>query len=122
MERIAENSDAVQEEVMRTYKQFDGYHPIFSYIGREGYLLTNELREGNRHCQNGTPEYLKRAIGLLNQLEVKTPVVFKLDRGNDTRETLKVLDTSGHFFVVKRNLRTEPVEYWLSVALSEVTI
>ncbi len=58
-------------------------------------------------------------IGLLNQLEVKAPVVFRLDGGNDTRETLKVLDTSGHFFVVKRNLRTEALEYWLSVALSE---
>ncbi len=56
-------------------------------------------------------------IGLLNQLEVKAPVVFRLDGGNDTRETLKVLDTSGHFFVVKRNLRTKPVKYWLSVAL-----
>ena len=113
------NSKSHKEGVMRTYKQFDGYHPIFSYIGREGYLLTNELREGNRHCQNGTPEYLKRTIGLLNQLKVKTPVVFRLDGGNDARETLKVLNTSGHFFVVKRNLRTEPVEYWLSVALSE---
>jgi hypothetical protein len=48
--------------VSRTYKQFDGYHPIFSYIGREGYMLSCELREGKQHCQNGTPAYLKRTI------------------------------------------------------------
>ena len=44
--------------VSRTYKNFDGYAPIFAYIGTEGYLCNAELREGKQHCQSGTPEFL----------------------------------------------------------------
>lgn len=117
-----DNSKSHKEGVSRTYKQFDGYHPIFSYIGREGYMLSCELREGKQHCQNGTPAYLERTIGLLTQLPVRTPVLFRLDGGNDARETLDVLNRSGHFFVVKRNLRKELPEYWLSVARAEGTV
>jgi len=68
-----DNSKSHKEGVSRTYKQFDGYHPIFTYIGREGYMLSCELREGKQHC-------------------------------------------------VKRNLRKELPQYWLSVAQSEGTI
>ena len=118
-----DNSKSHKEGVSRTYKQFDGYHPIFSYIGCEGYMLSCELREGKQHCQNGTPAYLKRTLGLLGQLPITTPVLFRLDGGNDAKDTLEVL--SGHedqFFIVKRNLRRELPEYWLSVAQSEGVI
>jgi hypothetical protein len=118
-----DNSKSHKEGVSRTYKQFDGYHPIFSYIGREGYMLSCELREGKQHCQKGTPAYLERTIGVLRQLPITTPVLFRLDGGNDATDTLNVLN--GHedqFFIVKRNLRRELPEYWLSVAQSEGTI
>lgn len=118
-----DNSKSHKEGVSRTYKQFDGYHPIFSYIGREGYMLSCELREGKQHCQNGTPAYLERTMSLLGQLPITTPVLFRLDGGNDAKDTLELL--SGHdnqFFIVKRNLRKELPEYWLSVAQSEGTI
>lgn len=118
-----DNSKSHKEGVSRTYKQYEGYHPIFSYIGREGYMLSCELREGKQHCQKGTPAYLERTIGLLGQLPITTPVLFRLDGGNDAVDTLEVL--SGHddqFFIVKRNLRRELPEYWLSVAQSEGTI
>lgn len=83
-------------------------------------MLSCELREGKQHCQNGTPEYLKQTISLLNRLPITTPVLFRLDGGNDVKNTLETL--SGHedlFFIVKRNLRRELREYWLSVAESE---
>jgi hypothetical protein len=118
-----DNSKSHKEGVSRTYKQFDGYHPIFSYIGREGYMLSCELREGKQHCQNGTPAYLERTIGVLRHLRITTPVLFRLDGGNDAKDTLEILN--GHdnqFFIVKRNLRKELPEYWLSVAQSEGTI
>lgn len=118
-----DNSKSHKEGVSRTYKQFDGYHPIFSYIGGEGYMLSCELREGKQHCQNGTPAYLERTIDLLKRLPITTPVLFRLDGGNDAKDTLETL--SGHkdqFFIVKRNLRRELREYWLSVAESEGTI
>jgi len=118
-----DNSKSHKEGVSRTYKQFDGYHPIFSYIGREGYMLSCELREGKQHCQNGTPAYLKRTIGLLRQLPVTTPVLFRLDGGNDAKDTLEILNGSDdRFFIVKRNLRKELPQYWLSVARSEGAI
>jgi hypothetical protein len=41
-----DNSGSHKEGVSRTYKGHDGYAPIFSYIGAEGYMLDCELREG----------------------------------------------------------------------------
>ncbi|MDA3951764.1 MAG: IS1380 family transposase [Spirochaeta sp.] len=118
-----DNSKSHKEGVSWTYKQFDGFHPAFSYIGREGYMLSCELREGKQHCQNGTPAYLERTIGLLRQLPITTPVLFRLDGGNDAKDTLNVLNRpDNQFFIVKRNLRRELPEYWLSVAQSEGTI
>lgn len=118
-----DNSNSHKEGVSWTYKQFDGYHPIFSYIGSEGYMLSCELREGKQHCQNGTPAHLKRTIGLLRQLPIRTPLLFRLDGGNDAKDTLETLNGEKDlFFIVKRNLRRELPEYWLSVAESEGTI
>ncbi|MCX7634408.1 MAG: transposase, partial [Syntrophales bacterium] len=41
-----DNSQTKKEGVSRTYKGVDGYAPIFAYLGREGYLLNVEFREG----------------------------------------------------------------------------
>lgn len=118
-----DNSKSHKEGVSWTYKHFDGYHPIFSYVGCEGYMLSCELREGKQHCQNGTPAYLKRTIGLLQQLSITTPILFRLDGGNDAKATLETLSgRDDQFFIVKRNLRRELPEYWLSVAESEGTV
>jgi len=46
-----DNSKTKKEGVSRTYKGCDGYAPIMAYIGREGYLVNCELREGKQHCQ-----------------------------------------------------------------------
>ncbi|MCP3921080.1 MAG: IS1380 family transposase [Desulfobacterales bacterium] len=114
-----DNSKSKKEGVSRTYKKFDGFHPIFSYIGNEGYMLNCELREGKQHCQNGTPDFLKRTNDIIAKLKTSAPILFRLDGGNDAKETLRVLNKSGHFFIVKRNLRKELREYWLSVAKAE---
>ena len=49
-----DNSKTKKEGVSRTYKGCDGFAPIFSYIGREGYLVNEQLREGSQHCQSRT--------------------------------------------------------------------
>lgn len=41
-----DNSGTKKEGVSRTYKGFDGYAPIFTYLGAEGYLINAELRNG----------------------------------------------------------------------------
>ena len=117
-----DNSKSHKEGVSRTYKQFDGYHPIFCYIGREGYMMNAELREGKQHCQKGTPEFLEHTMKLISGLEIKDPLLFRFDGGNDSRDILAPLEKSGHFYIVKRNLRKEMPEYWLSVAQGEGTV
>lgn len=117
-----DNSKSHKEGVSRTYKQFDGYHPIFCYIGREGYMMNSELREGKQHCQKGTPQFLEQTIGQISKLGIDTPLLFRFDGGNDSKDILVLLEESGHFYIVKRNLRKEKPEYWLSVAQAEGTI
>ena len=63
-----DNSKSHKEGVSWTYEQFDGYHPIFSYIGREG----------KQHCPNGTPAYLDGTIALLDHLPITTPAELRL--------------------------------------------
>ena len=63
-----DNSGSHKKGVSRTYKNFDGYAPIFAYIGTEGYLCNAELREGSRHCQCGTPEFLAETISAAKQM------------------------------------------------------
>ena len=41
-----DNSRTKKEGVSRTYKSMDGYSLIFTYIGKEGYMLNCELRPG----------------------------------------------------------------------------
>lgn len=57
-----DNSGTKKEGVSRTYKGHDGFAPIFSYLGKEGYGVHVELREGKTHCQKNTDAYLKASI------------------------------------------------------------
>lgn len=49
-----DNSNTKKEGVSYTYKGFNGYSPIFAYLGEEGYQLNMEFREGSEHCQKNT--------------------------------------------------------------------
>ncbi|MBT6835734.1 MAG: IS1380 family transposase [Bacteroidetes bacterium] len=114
-----DNSKSHKEGVSRTYKGHDGFAPIFSYVGAEGYMLDTELREGKQHCQKDTPEYLLKNMEIINKLHLEHPVLFRLDGGNDAASTIKVLSESGHFFLIKRNIRKESRESWLDTAKAE---
>ena len=85
-----DNSGSHKAGVSRTYKNFDGYAPIFAYIGNEGYLCNAELREGKQHCQSGTPEFLAETIAAAKQL-TKKPLLFRMDSGNDALENMLLL-------------------------------
>lgn len=117
-----DNSKSHKEGVSRTYKQFDGFHPIFCYIGQEGYMVNTELRIGKQNCKKGTPEFMSQSMKLISKLGIEKPLLFRLDGGNDSRDILALLEESGHFYIVKRNLRKELPEYWLSVAQAEGTV
>lgn len=110
-----DNSRTNKEGVSRTYKDHDGFAPIFSYLGREGYLVNVELREGKQHCQNGTPDFLRETIMYCKQITTN-PILARLDSGNDSVENVQICIEKGIDFIVKRNLRRESKENWLKVA------
>lgn len=107
-----DNSNSHKEGVNRTYKGHDGYAPIFAYIGVEGFMLNAELREGRQHCQKGTPEFLRESLALAHRMTT-SPLLIRMDSGNDAVENLGILLNDGSCFIVKRNLRGESKDAWL---------
>ena len=103
-----DNSGSHKAGVSRTYKNFDGYAPIFAYIGTEGYLCNAELREGKQHCQSGTPEFLAETISAAKQMTKKS-LLFRMDSGNDALENMLLLHWHDPQlkFLIKHNFRRE---------------
>ena len=79
-----DNSKTNKEGVSRTYKGHDGFAPIFAYLGRDGYLVNLEMREGKQHCQNGTVEFLSESIKYSKSITDEV-ILVRLDSGNDCR-------------------------------------
>lgn len=111
-----DNSGAHKEGVSRTYKNHDGYAPIFAYIGAEGHMINCELRPGKQHCQNGTPEFLRDTIKKIDEIVPGQDIVFRLDSGNDAAVNLGIIHPTGKKYLIKRNLRKESLENWLEIA------
>ena len=110
-----DNSKTKKEGVSRTYKGFDGYAPIFAYLGREGYLVDLELREGKQHCQKETPDFLRSSIKYAKQI-TDDRLLVRLDSGNDSLENIRICIDEDVDFIIKRNLRKERLEDWLKTA------
>jgi hypothetical protein len=111
-----DNSGTKKEGVALTYKKLDGYAPNFAYLGGEGYLLHCELRPGNQHCQEGTPEFLDRTIELARQV-TQGRLLVRMDAGNDDGENLRRLRKKKQVdWIIKRNLRRESETDWLEEA------
>jgi len=77
-----DNSKTKKKGVERSYKGCDGYAPMFAYIGQEGHCLNVEMRKGSVHCQNGTPDFIRKTLQSAKKLTDK-PLLFRLDSGND---------------------------------------
>ena len=106
-----DNSNTKKEGVSWTYKNYMGYAPMMAYIGKEGYLVNTELREGKQHCQSGTPEFLRQTMKLCRNTTDK-PILVRLDSGNDAAENVGILLENGAYYVIKRNLRREDRTEW----------
>jgi hypothetical protein len=118
-----DNSSSHKEGVSYTYKGFNGFQPMFFYVGTEGYILSSELRPGSQHCQKGTPEMIKETNAKLESLWPGKHFLYRLDSGNDAHDTIAAIlhnneqgVTTGHFLLIKRNLRQESKEKWLQFA------
>ena len=109
-----DNSKTNKEGVSRTYKGFDGYAPMMAYIGKEGFLVNTELREGKQHCQSQTPTFLRETLQYSHKL-TNEQLLIRMDSGNDAKENLGIVLDDGSWFIVKRNMRRgESSETWLS--------
>jgi hypothetical protein len=116
-----DNSGTKKEGVSWTYKKVDGYAPMLAYLGEEGYWINAELREGKQHCQNGTPEFLRETIGLAKRITT-SPLLVRLDSGNDSLDNIQVCLDEKVDWLIKRNRRQESVEMWLEIAKTVGTL
>jgi len=110
-----DNSKTKKEGVSRTYKGYDGYAPIFAYLGTEGYLVNLELREGSQHCQKNTPQFIDNSLTYVRQL-TDQPVLMRLDSGNDSQDNFPDEKWENVHFIIKRNLRKESPQRWTELA------
>jgi len=110
-----DNSGTKKEGVSYTYKGFNGYAPVFAYLGAEGYLVNARLKEGKEHCQNGMPVFLRETIELA-RLVTDAPLLVRLDSGNDSADNIGVCADKNAEWIIKRNLRNENPDEWLLIA------
>jgi hypothetical protein len=106
-----DNSGSKKEGVSWTYKKFDGFAPIFAYLGEEGYCVNASLREGSQHCQKDTPEFLGISI---NNAKTATDlkILVRMDSGNDSADNIALMQSEGAKadFIIKRNPRKESLQ------------
>ena len=111
-----DNSKTKKEGVSRTYKGIDGYAPMYAYMGTEGYLVNVELREGTCHSQcEGTVEFFESTLRMAKTITDKK-LLIRLDSGNDSLDNIKLFNSEGADYIIKRNLRNESLEQWLITA------
>ncbi len=114
-----DNGKTKKEGVSRTYKGCDGYAPIFSYLGPEGYALGAELREGKQHSQKNTPAFLRASLQRARRILPGAHLLMRVDSGNDAWDNMVVAREFGADFLIKRNLRRESPEEWWALARAE---
>lgn len=107
-----DNSDTKKEGVSRIYNGEDGYAPIAAYLGKEGWCLEMELREGSQHSQHGFIPFLERVVAKARTLTSKKLLV-RLDSAHDALETRASLANREKVsYIIKWNPRKEDQNRW----------
>ena len=110
-----DNSGTRKEGVSRTYKGHDGYVPMAAYLGKEGWCIGMELREGSWHGQKEFGYVLDRVLPRAHKLIGKEgKLLLRLDGGHDAKENReRLVRESNTDFLIKWNPRKESAEVWL---------
>lgn len=112
-----DNSGSKKEGVSWTYKNHDGYAPIFAYLGTHGYMLNCEMRPGSQNSNKGALEFIRQCLDMTEMLGVNLKTILvRLDSAHDDVKIIEELLKRGVAFIIKRNLRKECKEQWLSLA------
>jgi hypothetical protein len=107
-----DNSKTKKEGVSRIYNGRDGFAPMAAYLGREGWCLELELREGSQHSQEGFIPFIKRVIEKARSLTSRKLLV-RLDSAHDALDSRVAL--AGHrnvSYIIKWNPRREDQLEW----------
>jgi hypothetical protein len=118
-----DNSGSNKEGVSCTYKKVNGFAPIFIYIGREGYMLNLEFREGKQHSQcEGTVSFFEQSFEMLAKLD-HSNYLLRADGAHDSLDNYIAIEKFNNKqsktrldFIVKHNLRRESKETWFETA------
>ena len=110
-----DNSRTKKEGRSRTYKGYDGYVPMAAYLGREGWNIGIELREGKWHGQKEFGYVLERVLPRARQLVgAEGKLLLRLDSGHDAQENRERLIQEAQVdFLIKWNPRQQKPEEWL---------
>lgn len=124
-----DNSNTKKEGVSRTYKGKDGYAPIASYLGVEGWCVRYELRPGSQHSQCDFIPTLEHTFAAVHPIMENQPLgsqmlLIRLDSAHDSKETRAWLYNAESplllDFIIKWNPRKEASEEnkekWLNYA------
>jgi hypothetical protein len=75
-----DNSQTRKEGIGWTYAGYVGYAPIAAYLGREGWNIGMELREGTQHSAEETDATLDRVLPRAMAL-TSSPLLVRMDAG-----------------------------------------
>ena len=117
-----DNSNTKKEGVSRIYNGEDGYAPIAAYLGREGWCLGLELREGKQHSQCEFIPYLNRVLEKARSLTAKKLLV-RLDSAHDALETRVILSSHEKVsYIIKWNPRRANKKKWAKRIFEEGSV
>lgn len=105
---VMEDTSSNKEGVAMSYHQVKGYAPIFCYAGTQGYMVADEMRPGNQHCEKGAVEFLRRCVGIILKAGHKaSELLLRVDSGHDSADFIEAAESLGIKYLVKRNPRRE---------------
>ena len=117
-----DNSKTKKEGVSRIYSGQDGYAPIGAYLGKEGWCLEFEFREGKQHSQCEFIPYLNRVLEKARSLTSRKLLV-RLDSAHDALETRVTCQSHKKVsFILKWNPRKEDQKQWAKRIFEEGTV
>ena len=117
-----DNSNTKKEGVSRIYNGEDGYAPIGAYLGREGWCLELELREGKQHSQCNFIPFLNRVLKKARHLTSRKLLV-RLDSAHDALETRVACRSHKKVnFIIKWNPRKEDQSKWAKKIFEQGTV
>ena len=93
---VMEDTSSNKEGVAMSYHQVKGYAPIFCYAGTQGYMVADEMRPGNQHCEKGAVEFLRRCVGIILKAGHKaSELLLRVDSGHDSADFIKAAEALG---------------------------